>query len=59
MTDQDTLLYQAYTAFACPHCGGTILGDGYTTVIHCEFADEAEVWQAESDANPIWCDFDD
>ncbi len=21
----------------CPNCGGTILGDGYTTALHCEF----------------------
>ena len=26
----------------CPTCGGEILGDGYTVVLHCEYAEEID-----------------
>lgn len=37
----------------CPVCGGTMVGDGYTMVIHCENA-ELPV-DAEPDAEPVFC----
>lgn len=36
----------------CPNCGGPLLGDGYTVVLHCEFA---EIRDQEPDADPIYC----
>lgn len=45
----------------CPNCGGTLIGDGHTMVIHCEFTDP---WDQEKypqgpfepDAGPIYCE---
>lgn len=39
----------------CPHCGGNLLGDGFSVVIHCERVD---VWDVESDALPVYCEKD-
>lgn len=39
----------------CPNCGGDIIGDGYTTVLHCEQADEDEVMDADPDSQLICC----
>jgi|694.fasta_scaffold91828_2 hypothetical protein len=39
----------------CPHCGGSMLGDGYTTVMHCERVDISSVC-AEPDSAHIFCD---
>ena len=37
----------------CKHCGEPLLGDGYTTVLHCP---EAEGWEdCEPDANIRYC----
>lgn len=36
----------------CPNCGGALVGDSYTTVIHCEFTDPEGL---EPDANPHYC----
>ena len=41
----------------CSKCGGTMYGDGYSTVVHCEFADEEDYAYVEPDADPIECDF--
>ena len=35
----------------CPICGGTMIGDGYTTPIHCENVD-LDPW-IEADFGPI------
>jgi uncharacterized protein (DUF983 family) len=43
----------------CPNCGGTILGDGYTVVQHCEFADYDKYYDKEPDSNTILCEIDD
>ncbi len=43
----------------CSKCNGTLLGDGYTGVIHCENADEEKYWDKEPDANVVECDFND
>jgi len=39
----------------CPHCGGSMLGDGCTTVMHCERIDITSA-TAEPDSAPIFCD---
>jgi hypothetical protein len=44
---------------ACPNCGGTILGDGYRVVRHCENADQQKVWEAEPDAKVVLCEGED
>lgn len=41
---------------ACPKCGGELYGDGYKSVVHCEFADEEKIDGIEPDTNPIYCD---
>ena len=41
----------------CPNCGGTLIGDGYTAVIHCENATDVDaIAEAEADAGPIYCE---
>lgn len=44
---------------SCPKCGGEMIGDGYTTVLHCEFANEEDYWYLAPDSNPIYCDFEE
>lgn len=39
----------------CPSCGGDLIGDGYTSVIHCEEVDP-DPW-LEPDANPVYCNY--
>lgn len=34
-----------------------MIGDGYTSVMHCENADEADYEFHEPDAEPVLCDF--
>lgn len=41
--------------YQCPKCGGSIEGDGYTTVQHCENADPPD-W-VEPDGDVILCDY--
>ena len=46
----------------CPNCGEPLLGDGYSTVLHCPNAEgESDTsWQyAEPDAAPFYCDGDE
>jgi len=38
---------------SCVTCGGTMIGDGYTSVTYCEFAIDTEY--LEPDAGPIYC----
>jgi hypothetical protein len=41
----------------CPNCGGSLIGDGYTAVIHCENATDVDaIAEAEADAGPIYCE---
>lgn len=42
----------------CPHCGGSLLGDGHTTPIHCEFATHAQLDGVEPDAAIVYCQTD-
>lgn len=41
----------------CKDCGGTLIGDGYKTVLHCEEAQEELYSEIEPDANPVLCGF--
>jgi hypothetical protein len=42
------------TRATCHVCGGTLIGDGYTTTRHCENADFDQT-NFEPDANPVYC----
>lgn len=37
----------------CPNCGGLLFGDGFNTLVHCEFVENIEEY--EPDAGPIFC----
>jgi len=39
----------------CPVCGGTMVGDGHTQVLHCENVDDPELDYMEPDAPPVYC----
>ena len=43
----------------CPKCGGDIIGDGYTSVMHCEYADDEEYEHCEPDADVVLCNFEE
>lgn len=53
------VLYRLEFREVCPHCGGTLLGDGYTEVVHCEFAEPDDLDGVEADGNPVYCRWDD
>lgn len=40
---------------SCPSCGGDMIGDGFTSVVHCEFAENYEHYAP--DDNPVLCGF--
>jgi len=42
------------TQHTCPHCGGSLMGDGYTTPIHCERVSGSELHVAP-DSYIIYC----
>jgi len=39
----------------CPNCGGDIIGDSYTIVLHCENAEDDRIFESEPDAPVILC----
>ena len=39
----------------CKDCGGRMIGDGFTMVIHCEEGDDSLSWDHEPDAAPVYC----
>jgi hypothetical protein len=41
----------------CPNCGDDLIGDGYTTVIHCAGIEPPV--DAEPDSGPIYCEFEE
>lgn len=43
--------------YECKVCGGEMVGDGYTLVIHCENIDTYGLGY-EPDAEPVYCDGD-
>ena len=44
---------------ACDDCGGSMVGDGVSTVNHCEFIEDIIGMCLEPDAGPIYCGFKD
>lgn len=42
---------------SCINCGGTLIGDGYTSVIHCENADTEAYCYAAPDEGPFYCKY--
>ena len=40
--------------YYCPVCGGNLIGDGYTTPIHCENVDLP--LDVEADSGPHYCE---
>lgn len=40
----------------CPKCGGTVFGDGYTSVVQCEYATNPEIDFMAPDEGPVFCD---
>lgn len=42
---------------ACKKCGGNMEGDGYSTVIHCEYAEESTYEYHAPDEGPVYCNF--
>lgn len=38
----------------CIMCGGNMIGDGYSMVLHCENY-EGDIYDMEPDANPLYC----
>lgn len=43
----------------CIKCGGEMIGDGYTMVLHCEFAEPESYEYHECDSNPVFCEFEE
>lgn len=41
---------------SCPICGGTLIGDGYTLVVHCENLADVPA-DIEPDAGPLYCNY--
>lgn len=41
----------------CKKCNGDMIGDGYTTVVRCEYVEYP--LDVEPDGNPIYCDYKD
>lgn len=41
-------------SYVCPYCGGSLLGDGFTMVVHCESVEDISFF--EPDSGPIYCD---
>ena len=40
----------------CEVCGGTMVGEGYVTLLHCENVElDMDVLSLEPDAGPIYC----
>lgn len=43
--------------YQCEVCGGTMSGDGYTSPLVCEYVDDYE--PREADSNPLYCTLED
>lgn len=50
-----------YTEYSdkCIKCGGDMIGNGHTSVTHCEYAKESSYDCVEPDGGPIYCDYED
>ena len=43
----------------CKNCGGDMIGDGVSLVLHCERVDADIIWELEPDAEPVYCNNED
>lgn len=43
----------------CIRCGGDMIGDGYTYVLHCEFACSTDYEFHAPDEGPVYCTFEE
>ncbi len=43
----------------CDKCNGDLIGDGYNSVIHCEYADDDKVQFCAGDEGPVLCDYEE
>jgi len=43
----------------CAKCGGDIIGNGYSSVMHCEYADEADYEDAAPDDGLFLCNYEE
>ncbi|AHK11730.1 hypothetical protein S144_16 [Shewanella sp. phage 1/44] len=51
------LMYPTDHSTCCKTCGGSMIGDGFKNVLHCEFVELGdEVY--EPDSNPVYCNGD-
>ena len=39
----------------CRNCGGDMMGDGYSTIVHCESVDRMELAFMGVDEGPVYC----
>ena len=46
-------------AIYCSNCNGDIIGDGYNSVMHCEYADNDKVEYCAGDEGPVLCDYEE
>ena len=51
-TEEESVSMDNSIGDSCPNCGGSMIGDGYTVVRHCEYADSAGY---EPDAEAVLC----
>ena len=42
----------------CIKCGGNMIGDGYTSFVHCEYAPDVHD-PVEPDGGPFYCDYEE
>lgn len=51
----------SFTYFSnnCPDCGENLIGDGYSSHIHCPNVEFDDHDCYEADANPVYCGFED
>lgn len=39
----------------CNTCGGTMIGDGYSVILHCEYADDTQYEYLAPDEEIVFC----
>jgi hypothetical protein len=42
----------------CKKCGSKIIGDGYSSVLHCEMAEYDSFYDKEPDSEVVFCELD-
>ena len=55
MADEERGAQDGRGGMSCPNCGGTMVGDGYMQLRHCEFARDEDCDGLEPDAGPVYC----